>query len=75
MATNRDVPAIKAALLQALARVPPGTCARIWLVRTHVDTIEHAAWISVLAGLRLRPHVLPDGVAYIDRGPQSCGGT
>ncbi len=72
VAASRDVPAITAAMLQALAEVAPRTCARIWLVRTHVSPGEHAAWIAVLARLRLTAHVLPDGVAYISRGPRSC---
>jgi hypothetical protein len=75
VAANRDVAAIRAAMQEALARVRPGTCTRIWLVRTHVNTAEHAAWIRVLAGLRLTPHVVPDGAAYIERGPRTCSGT
>ncbi|HXW46046.1 MAG TPA: hypothetical protein VEL03_14730 [Streptosporangiaceae bacterium] len=74
VATNRDAAAIGTAMRQALAEVTPGTCARVWLVRTHVSTGERAAWIAVLGALRLTAKVLPDGVAYIERGPPPCRG-
>jgi hypothetical protein len=74
VATARNAAAIRAAMLRALAAVAPGTCGRIWLVRTHVSSGEGAAWTAVLAGLRLTPHVLPDGAAYLGLGPRSCRG-
>jgi hypothetical protein len=70
---NRDVPAVAAAMSQALGQARRHSCARIWLVRTHVDTAEHAAWIAVLLRLRLTPTVLPDGAAWVQAGPRSCG--
>jgi hypothetical protein len=57
---------------QALRQARLLSCSRIWLVRTHVDTVEHAAWITVLHRLRLTPTVLPDGAAWIQPGPRSC---
>jgi hypothetical protein len=71
-ARNRNVTAIEAAMSAALGRVQPGTCARIWLVRTHVSHAEHAAWIAVLRQLRLTATTFPDGAAVIKAGPQSC---
>ena len=56
----------------ALGQLQPGSCARIWLVRTHVNTAERAAWITVLRQLRLTASSFPDGVAVIQPGPRSC---
>jgi hypothetical protein len=72
VAANRDVIAISAAMSQALRQARRLSCSRIWLVRTHVDTVEHAAWITVLHRLRLTPTVLPDGAAWMQPGPRSC---
>jgi hypothetical protein len=48
VASNSDATAVDAALTQAVtsARAHPG--ARIWLVRTHVNGIESAAWTAAL---------------------------
>jgi hypothetical protein len=69
---QRDFAQIKAAMTQAMRMVKPGTCSRIWLVRTHENAAETAAWTGVLSGLGLTPRIGPDGVAYIQEGPASC---
>jgi hypothetical protein len=69
----RDFAQIKVAMTQALRTVKPGTCSRIWLVRTGENAAEAVAWTDVLQGLRLTPRVGPNGVAYIQEGPAACG--
>jgi hypothetical protein len=69
----RDFAQIKVAMTQALRMVKPGTCSRIWLVRTGENAAEAVAWTDVLQGLRLTARVGPNGVAYIQEGPAACG--
>jgi len=48
VARDRDPAAINAALSQALARARH-TCARVWLIRTHMNPSEQAAWAAALS--------------------------
>jgi hypothetical protein len=73
VAAQRDVAGIRAAMDQAVQLAPPGDCSRIWLVRTHVNAAELAAWRTVLAALRLDPKAEASGLAYIQLGPPDCG--
>jgi hypothetical protein len=56
----------------AVRLAPRGGCSRIWLVRTHVNAAEQAAWRTVLADLRLAPRSAGFGLAYIQLGPPDC---
>lgn len=55
MAPNRDLAGVSTGLREALSRVKPGSCARVWLVRAHVISSEQAAWAKVLARAGLTP--------------------
>jgi hypothetical protein len=71
-AQGRDQAGVSAALAQALARSRQHGCSRIWLVRTHLNRAEEAAWRTALrdggvasvpvagAGLRM---IQPSGAA------------
>jgi hypothetical protein len=72
VAAQRDAAGIRAAIASALRLAPHGQCSRIWLVRTHVNAAELAAWRTVLAQLRLAPASGGYGVAYIQLGPAGC---
>ena len=61
VARDRDPAAVRAALASALARVRPGSCATIWLVRSHVIATEQAAWTAALKAARITP--VPVGTA------------
>jgi hypothetical protein len=72
---NRDAAGVDAALAQALALVAPHSCARIWLVRTHVVAIERAAWTAVLRrdGLHRFSRWIGDGgLRVIQPGGRKC---
>ena len=48
VARSRDRAGVDAALTRALALARPGSCARIWLVRAHLNPAERAAWGDAL---------------------------
>jgi hypothetical protein len=73
VARDRDPAAVGAALSQALARARQHTCARIWLIRTHVTPAEKAAWASALSkqgqsSTRVGHH----GLSVTQAGGPSC---
>jgi hypothetical protein len=73
VARDRDLTAVNAALSQALARARRHTCARIWLVRTHVNPSEKAAWASALSEPgQSSTRVGRDGLSVIRVGGSSC---
>jgi hypothetical protein len=73
VARDRSLTAVNAALSQALARAKRHTCARIWLVRTHVNPSEKAAWASALSGQgQSSTRVGRDGLSVIRVGGSSC---
>jgi len=74
VANSRDYAGVEAALSQALAMARQHTCARVWLVRTHLASTEPAAWAKALsqAGLPL-VKVGSDGLTYLQPGGSSCG--
>jgi hypothetical protein len=65
VARNRDAAAVAAAMTQAMSLVRPGTCVRIWLVRSHVVPREQVAWTIVLRRLRLTAANAIDGLSYV----------
>ena len=73
VAGNRDLAGVRAALTAALGRVRPGSCARIWLVRSHVTAGERAAWAAALRAARLAPVAAGGhGLAVLQPGGASC---
>jgi hypothetical protein len=73
VASNRDPAGVKAALASALARIRPGTCATVWLVRAHVLSAEQAAWTTALRAARLTPVAVGGhGLAELRPGGASC---
>jgi hypothetical protein len=58
-AQNRDQAGVSATLAQALTRSRQHGCSRIWLVRTHLNAAERAAWKTALHH---------DGVASVPAG-------
>ena len=73
VAHGRDPAGVDLALTQALARARQHACARIWLVRTHVNPAERAAWASALS--RLGEPSTPvggHGLRVIQPGGSSC---
>jgi hypothetical protein len=73
VARDRDLAAVNAALSQALARAKRHTCARVWLVRTHMNPSERAAWASALSGQgQSSTRVGRDGLSVIRVGGSSC---
>jgi hypothetical protein len=69
---ERDYAQVKASMNQAMGMIRPGTCRRIWLVRTQETAAEISAWTDVLRSFRLTPRIGPGGVAEIQVGPASC---
>jgi hypothetical protein len=69
---ERNYAQVKASMTQAMSMIRPGTCRRIWLVRTHETAAEVSAWTNVLRSFRLTPRIGPGGVAEIQAGPASC---
>jgi len=78
VAFNRTPSSVSAALTRAVARaharVRPGACARIWLVRTHGSPAEDAAWQAALAqqGLTARAVSGSDGLSVVPVGGAGC---
>ena len=73
VARDRDPAAVRAALASALARVRPGSCATIWLVRSHVIATEQAAWTAALKAARINPvPVGTAGLAELRPGGSAC---
>ena len=73
VARDRDLAAVRAALTAALARVRPGSCATIWLVRSHVIPAEQAAWAATLKAAKLTPvPVGQAGLATLRPGGRAC---
>jgi hypothetical protein len=74
VAPNRDVAGVTAALREAISLIRPGSCERIWLVRSHVDPAEQAAWTTALAAARLTPVAVGDhGLSVLRPGGRACG--
>ncbi len=73
VAFNRDASAVAAALSQAVTASRQRSCSPIWLIRTHVDTTEHAAWRAALRaqGLTASP-VGATGLSIIHLSPSQC---
>ena len=69
---QRDYAQVKASMAQALSMIRPGTCRRIWLVRTQETAAEISAWTVVLRSFGLVPRIGPGDVAEIRVGPASC---
>jgi hypothetical protein len=73
VARDRDLAAVNAALSQALARAKRHMCARIWLVRTHMNPSEKAAWASAVSNQgQSSTRVRRDGLSVIRVGGSSC---
>jgi hypothetical protein len=62
---DRSYPAVAAAMTEAVRQVRPASCARIWLVRSNVDSAEQTAWTAVLKHLRLTTTNFSDGLGYV----------
>jgi hypothetical protein len=74
VASNRDLAGVTAALKQAVNLLKPGSCERIWLVRSHVIPAEQKAWTTALAKARLSPVAVgDDGLSVIRPRGRSCG--
>jgi hypothetical protein len=74
VAPNRDLAGVTVALQEALSRVRPGSCARIWLIRSHVIPAEAAAWKIALAAAHLTPVVVGNhGLTVLQPGGRACG--
>lgn len=74
VAPSRDLAGVTTALRQALARIQPRSCDRIWLVRTHVSAAEQAAWQTALASAHLTPVAVgDDGLSVLRPGGPRCG--
>jgi hypothetical protein len=70
---NRYLGGITGAVQKAIRRAQLGSCASIWLIRTHVSSTEQAAWASTLASARLAAvPVGGDGLAVIRPAGRSC---
>jgi hypothetical protein len=73
VARDRDPASVRAALASALARVRPGSCATIWLVRSHVIPTEQAAWTAALKAARITPvPVGTAGLTELQPGGSAC---
>jgi hypothetical protein len=73
VAPNRDLAGVRAGLSGALTRVRAGSCATIWLVRSHVIPSEQAAWTAALKAVRLTPEpVGTAGLAELHPGGSAC---
>ncbi len=73
VARNRNLAGVTSALRDALGMIRPGSCARIWLVRSHVIRSEQAAWKAALATARLTAvPVGQDGLTVLQPGGRSC---
>lgn len=73
VAQDRDPASVRAALAAALARIRPGSCATIWLVRSHVIPAEQAAWTAALKAARLTPAPVGQaGLAELRPGGPAC---
>ena len=73
VARDRDPASVRAALASALARVRPGSCATIWLVRSHLIPTEQAAWTATLKAARITPvPVGTAGLAKLRPGGGAC---
>jgi hypothetical protein len=73
VARNRNLAGVTGALRDALGMIRPGSCARIWLVRSHVIASEQAAWSTALAKARLT--AVPEGkggLTVLQPGGHSC---
>jgi hypothetical protein len=73
VAPDRNLTGVTEGLQDALRLVRPGSCARIWLVRTHVNAQEQTAWAIALH----RAHLVAvpvgrDGLSAIRPGGNSC---
>ena len=74
VAPNRNLAGVTTALREALGRVRPGSCERIWLVRSHVIPSEAAAWKEALAAAHLTPVTVGShGLSVLEPGGRSCG--
>jgi hypothetical protein len=73
VAPNRDPAGVRTGLADALARVRPGSCATIWLVRSHVIPSEQAAWTAALKAAKLTPVPIGTaGLAELHPGGSAC---
>lgn len=73
VARDRDLAGVRAGLTAALARIGPGSCATIWLVRSHVIPAEQAAWTAALKAARLTPVPIGHaGLAELRPGGPAC---
>jgi hypothetical protein len=73
VARDRDPAAVRAALASALARVRTGSCTTIWLVRSHVNATEQAAWTAALKAAGITPvPVGTAGLAELRPGGSAC---
>lgn len=73
VARNRNLAGVTGALRDALGMIRPGSCARIWLVRSHVIPAEQAARTAALAKARLT--AVPagqGGLTVLQPGGRSC---
>jgi hypothetical protein len=62
--------AVRAALATALARVRPGTCGQIWLVRSRLNPADAASWRAALTSLYLSARPGRYGLAVV--AARSC---
>ena len=73
VAPDRDLAGVRTGLATALARIRPGSCATIWLVRSHVIPSEQAAWTAALKAARLTPAPVGQaGLAELRPGGPAC---
>ncbi len=74
VAPNRNLAGVSTALHEALSRIRPGSCERIWLIRSHVIPSEAAAWKVVLAAAHLTAVPVGNhGLSVLQPGGRSCG--
>jgi hypothetical protein len=74
VASNRDLAGVDAALSQALTQARQRSCARIWLVRTHVIPAEQAAWTAALRQQGLSDTPVGDNGLSVVQAGRSCAG-
>ena len=70
VARDRTTFAVRAALAAALARIRPGSCGQIWLVRQRLNPADAARWRAALTSLHLSARPGRYGLAVAAAG--SC---
>jgi hypothetical protein len=74
VARGRNLAGVSTALREALSQIRPGSCERIWLVRSHVIPSEAVAWKAALAAAHLTAAAVGrHGLSVLQPGGRACG--